>query len=54
MLVAGDGADNIAHQAGGWTITWQGTDLANSDFPDAQSIYAGIRETVGAAGGSAT
>ena len=32
VLVAGD-ADNISRQAGGWTITWQGTNLANSDFP---------------------
>ena len=54
VLVAGDGADNIAKQSGGWTITWQGTGLTNADFPHAQSIYAGIRETVAAAGGSAT
>ncbi len=25
ILVAGDGADNIAKQAGGWTLSWQGT-----------------------------
>ena len=53
VLVAGD-ADNISRQAGGWTITWQGTNLANSDFPGATSIYSGIRETVAAAGGTAT
>ena len=53
VLVAGD-ADNISHQAGGWTITWQGTNLANSDFPGGTSIYSGIRETVAAAGGTAT
>ena len=33
VLVAGDGADNIAKQSGGWTITWQGTGLTNADFP---------------------
>jgi beta-glucosidase len=54
VLVAGDGADNISRQAGGWTITWQGSGLTNADFPGAQSIYAGIREAVGAAGGKAT
>lgn len=53
ILVAGDGADNIAKQSGGWTITWQGSGLANSDFPRAQSIWSGIREAVGAAGGAA-
>lgn len=25
ILVAGDGADNIGKQSGGWTISWQGT-----------------------------
>jgi beta-glucosidase len=54
ILVAGDGADNISKQSGGWTITWQGTDLSNKDFPNAQSIYGGIREAVAAAGGTAT
>jgi beta-glucosidase len=54
VLVAGDGADNIAKQSGGWTITWQGSGLANADFPHAQSIYAGIREAVAAGGGTAT
>ena len=54
VLVAGDGADNIPKQAGGWTITWQGTGTTNADFPNAQSIWGGIRETVEAAGGHAT
>jgi len=54
VLVTGDGADTISRQAGGWTITWQGTNLSNDNFPGATSIYAGIRETVAAAGGTAT
>ena len=54
VLVAGDGADNISKQAGGWTISWQGTGLTNEDFPNAQSIWSGIRETVRAGGGTAT
>lgn len=54
VLVAGDGADNIAKQAGGWTLTWQGTGITNKDFPNAQSIYGGIAETVRAGGGNAT
>jgi len=53
VLVAGDGADNIAKQSGGWTITWQGTEITNADFPHGQSIYSGIRDAVGAAGGQA-
>jgi beta-glucosidase len=54
VLVAGDGADSIANQSGGWTISWQGTGVTNENFPNAQSIFAGIRETVAAAGGTAT
>ncbi len=53
VLVAGDGADDIGKQTGGWTITWQGTGNTNDDFPGATSIWAGIRETVEAAGGTA-
>jgi beta-glucosidase len=53
VLVAGDGADNIGKQAGGWTISWQGTGNSNADFPGATSIYAGIRAAVTAAGGTA-
>jgi len=54
VLVAGDGADNIPQQSGGWTITWQGADISNSDFPHGQSIFSGIREAVNAAGGKVT
>jgi beta-glucosidase len=52
VLVAGDGANDIAKQSGGWTITWQGTELDNSDFPDATSIYNGIQQAVTNNGGS--
>jgi len=54
VLVAGDGADNIGKQCGGWTITWQGDGNSNSDFPGATSIFEGIRRRVEAAGGKAT
>src|SRR5262249_23982923 len=49
-----DGADNIGKQAGGWSITWQGTGNTNADFPGATSIFEGIRAAVTAAGGTAT
>ena len=54
VLVAGDGADNIPKQSGGWTLTWQGTGISNKDFPNGQSIYGGIAEAMRAAGGTAT
>ena len=54
VLVAGDGADSIQKQTGGWTLTWQGTENPNTDFPGATSIFGGIQAAVKAAGGSAT
>ncbi len=53
VLVAGDGADNMEKQTGGWSLTWQGTGNTNADFPGATSIFEGIRATVAAAGGTA-
>lgn len=53
VLVAGDGADDIGKQSGGWTISWQGSVNANADFPNGQSIWGGVSEAVAAAGGTA-
>ncbi|MDH4020365.1 MAG: putative glycoside hydrolase, partial [Xanthomonadales bacterium] len=36
-----------------WTLSWQGTGNANEHFPNASSIFDGIREAVEASGGSA-
>lgn len=54
ILVAGDAADQIARQAGGWTLSWQGDGNTNADFPGATSIYAGIAAAAKAGGGTAT
>ncbi len=54
ILVAGDGADDMSKQTGGWTISWQGTGNSRADFPRAQTIFEGIAEQVEAAGGHAT
>lgn len=51
VLVVGDGADSIGKAAGGWTLSWQGGDHPNGEFPNGQSILSGIREAVEAAGG---
>jgi beta-glucosidase len=51
VLVAGDGANDIGKQSGGWSVTWQGTGNTNEDFPGGTSIYQGIAEIVRAAGG---
>ncbi|MEG3791640.1 exo 1,3/1,4-beta-D-glucan glucohydrolase [Lysobacter sp. CCNWLW3] len=53
LLVAGDGADSMAKQSGGWTLTWQGTGTTRADFPNGQTIWEGLEDAVQAAGGSA-
>ncbi|MEO6224864.1 MAG: glycoside hydrolase family 3 protein [Sphingomicrobium sp.] len=53
VLVTGPGAQSIAMQAGGWTVSWQGSDVTNADFTNGQTIYAAIGRAVTAAGGTA-
>ncbi len=43
ILVAGEAANDIGRQAGGWTIEWQG---GNSDITAGTTIVDGIREIV--------
>ena len=52
VLVAGDGADNIGKQCGGWTLTWQGTGNANADFPNGTSVYDGLVGVLATSGGT--
>lgn len=57
VLVAGSAADDIGQAAGGWTLEWQGgrkDALPRKLFPNASSIWDGIREAVSAEGGMAT
>lgn len=54
VLVTGRAANNMAMQSGGWTISWQGSDVTREDFPNGQTIWEGIEEAVAAAGGAAT
>ncbi len=53
ILIAGDGADNIGKQSGGWTLSWQGTGNSNADFPGGSSFYDGVKRHTDAAGGKA-
>ncbi|MES2162864.1 MAG: glycoside hydrolase family 3 N-terminal domain-containing protein [Pseudomonadota bacterium] len=48
ILVVGKSADSMANQSGGWSLTWQGTDNKNSDYPVSDTILAGIRDAAGA------
>ena len=53
VLVAGPGANGLAMQSGGWTISWQGTDVTPSDFPNGQTIWQALSDAVRASGGTA-
>ncbi len=44
ILVVGKSADSLPNQSGGWSLTWQGTDNKNSDFPHGDTILAGLAE----------
>ena len=52
VMIVGNAASNIPTQLGGWSMTWQGDDIGNADFPGATSILDGIREAVEDAGGA--
>jgi beta-glucosidase len=47
IVMAGDGADNIGKQSGGWTLSWQGTGNDNDDFPGGSSFYDGFVRNLG-------
>lgn len=48
ILVVGKGADSLPMQAGGWSLTWQGDQTKTSDYPNADTLLAALRKTLGA------
>jgi len=50
ILVVGHGADSLADQSGGWSVTWQGTGNTNADYPAGDTVLAAVRDAVGTAG----
>ena len=48
--VVGEGADSITKFSGGWTLSWQGRDHANSDFPNGESFIDALRREAEAQG----
>ena len=51
ILVIGDGAPSISKASGGWTLSWQGNNHNNDEFPNGVSILDGIKHIVNRAGG---
>lgn len=43
VLLVGRGADSVALQSGGWSLSWQGTGLGHGDFPGGRSVLDGLR-----------
>ncbi len=49
LLIAGDGASSYMKQSGGWTLSWQGTGLPDSEFPGATTIGKALADASGGA-----
>lgn len=43
ILVVGDSANKITKHMGGWTVTWQGRENTNDEFPNSLSIFEAIK-----------
>lgn len=48
VWVVGVGADSFARQCGGWSLTWQGNDNDNDDFPVGDTVVGGLRAALAA------
>lgn len=47
ILVVGKGADSLPMQAGGWSLTWQGDKTTTADYPNADTLLAAMRKSLG-------
>lgn len=52
ILVIGQAARSMQQQTGGWTLSWQGDNNANSEFETGETIFAGLEDAVAKAGGT--
>ena len=51
VLLVGAQADSVRHQAGGWSVSWQGDGITNADFPGATTIKQAFDQVLSAGGG---
>ena len=47
ILLVGKGADSLPMQSGGWSLTWQGDQTTTSDYPNATTLLAAMRKSLG-------
>lgn len=50
ILLVGKGADKVTAQTGGWSLTWQGDETDDKDYPLADDMLSAIRKTLAAGG----
>lgn len=48
LLVVGAAADSFPAQSGGWSLTWQGEETDNADYPLGETLLGGLRRVYGA------
>jgi len=48
VLLVGKGADSMPMQSGGWSLTWQGDQTTNADYPNADTLLSAMRKSLGA------
>ena len=46
VLLVGRGADKVASQLGGWSLTWQGDETDDNDYPLADDMLSALQKTV--------
>jgi beta-glucosidase len=51
-LIAGAAANSLPQQAGGWSVSWQGTGTNNNDFPGATTLLQGFTQVINAGQGN--
>ena len=52
--VVGKGADFIGKFSGGWTLSWQGGEYDNAEFPSGETFLAAVKREAEKAGGTVT
>lgn len=50
ILLVGKGADKVTTQLGGWSLTWQGDETDDNDYPLADDMLSAIRKTLSEGG----
>ncbi|MDZ4307837.1 glycoside hydrolase family 3 protein [Allopontixanthobacter sp.] len=50
ILLVGRAADKVPPQLGGWSLTWQGDDTDDRDYPLADDMLSALQKSLGSAG----